>query len=96
MRKIAALFLCMVFLLPVLSLADCQSDTKTCDDTKAAAHRCAQTFGFRAEVACADWNKAVKNACAQAQKSCGGETEVSSPSPSRNHNLRQSRRFGKP
>jgi hypothetical protein len=71
MRKTDILVLVSaVCLFPVLSWADCTSDTKACEDAKGAAHRCAQTYGFRAEVMCADFNKAVDKACTQAQNTC--------------------------
>lgn len=79
---VAALF-CVAMLFPAFSRADCETDTKSCEDTKAAAHRCAQTYGFRAEVACADWNKTADRVCGQAQKSCG-ETGTSTPASRRN------------
>jgi hypothetical protein len=72
MRKSAVVSLIFAAcLFPVLSWADCASDTKSCDDAKGAAHRCAQTYGFRTELMCVDWNKMVDTACAQAQKACG-------------------------
>ncbi|HEY3276271.1 MAG TPA: hypothetical protein VGJ94_06590 [Syntrophorhabdaceae bacterium] len=79
---VAALF-CAAMLFPAPSRADCEADTKSCEDTKAGAQRCAQTYGFRAKVACADWSNMVDRACSQAQKSCG-ETGTSTPASRRN------------
>jgi hypothetical protein len=82
-RMAVAAFLSVILLFPAFSRADCASDTKTCEDWKAGASRCAQTYGFRAEVMCKDWNTTRDRNCAQAAKSCGTTTGSQTTSPGR-------------